>query len=250
MLRKITPQSADRMCVLLLGPSGIGKTSQLRCICGEDFRDGQWVKSEASPEKVLVLSAESGLLCVRDLVASSRISGFEVDNFDSFQEALRYCQSPAFRQEGYQWVFIDSLTEISARCAEHMQEKYRNEKNGFKLWGDYSQSMTDIIKAFRDLSGVNVVFTCLISIDKDEIGRRFPAPDISGSALKSRLTSYFDEVFVMDKSLVRLPDGSEQETIVFNTRYPIGLAKDRSGKLKPEEYPNILLVKNSIIKEN
>lgn len=249
MLRPITPQSADRLCVLLLGPAGIGKTSQLRCICGEDYRNGGWVKLDVRPEKVLVLSAESGLLCVRDLVANSQVTGFEIDNFDSFQEALRYCQSPAFKKEGYQWIFIDSLTEISARCAEHMQSKYKDENNGFKIWGDYTQSMTDVIKAFRDMPGVNVVFTCLISMDKDKIGRWFPAPDISGSSLKSRLTSYFDEVFVLDRKPVVFKDGKERESLVFCTREPVGLAKDRSGRLRAEEYPNLLLIKNSIIKE-
>lgn len=249
-LQRITAQSADRICALLIGPAGIGKTSQIRCLLGQDFQGGQWVQTEFPPEKVLVLSAESGLLCVRDLVAAGKVEGFEVRSLGEFQEALRFCLSPDFQQAGYRWVFIDSLTEIAARCAEDLQRKYPSKSDSFKLWGEYNQVMTDIIKTFRDLPGVSVVFTCLVNVEKDDAGRRFPMPDISGSGLKQRLTSYFDEVLVLDR--ITINTGSPeapipQEMLVFNSRNPMGLAKDRSGKLDETEYPNLLMLRNKIL---
>lgn len=249
-LQRITAQSADRICALLIGPAGIGKTSQIRCLLGQDFQNGAWVQSGFQPEKVLVLSAESGLLCVRDLVASGQVEGFEVRSLADFQEALRFCLSPEFRQAGYRWVFLDSLTEIAARCAEDLQKKYPSKSDSFKMWGEYSQTMTDIIKTFRDLSGVNVVFTCLLAVEKDDAGRRFPVPDISGSGLKQRLTSYFDEVLVMERLVLNVgnPEApTMQEVLVFNTKNPVGLAKDRSGKLAETEYPSLLSVRNKIL---
>lgn len=249
-LQRITAQSADRICALLIGPAGIGKTSQIRCLLGQDFQNGAWVQSGFQPEKVLVLSAESGLLCVRDLVASGQVEGFEVRSLADFQETLRFCLSPDLRQAGYQWVFIDSLTEIAARCAEDLQKKYPSKSDSFKMWGEYSQTMTDIIKTFRDLSGVNVVFTCLLAVEKDDAGRRFPVPDISGSGLKQRLTSYFDEVLVMERLVLNVgnPEApTMQEVLVFNTRNPVGLAKDRSGKLAETEYPSLLAIRNKIL---
>ena len=250
-LQRITAQSADRICALLIGPAGIGKTSQIRCLLGQDFQNGAWVQSGFQPEKVLVLSAESGLLCVRDLVASGQVEGYEIRSLADFQEALRFCLSPDFRQAGYQWVFIDSLTEISARVAEDLQRKYPSSSDTLKLWGEYSQQMTDLVKAFRDLPRVNVVFTCLITVDKDKAtGRVYPAPDISGSKLKSRLTSYFDEVLVMDRLVLNVgnPEApTMQEVLVFNTKNPVGLAKDRSGKLAETEYPSLLAIRNKIL---
>ena len=249
-LQRITAQSADRICALLIGPAGIGKTSQIRCLLGQDYQNGQWVQSGFQPEKVLVLSAESGLLCVRDLVASGQVEGFEIRSLADFQEALRYCLTSDFRQAGYRWVFLDSLTEIAARCAEDLQKKYPSKSDSFKMWGEYSQTMTDIIKTFRDLSGVNVVFTCLLAVEKDDAGRRFPVPDISGSGLKQRLTSYFDEVLVMERLVLNVgnPEApTMQEVLVFNTRNPVGLAKDRSGKLAETEYPSLLAIRNKIL---
>lgn len=249
-LQRITAQSADRICALLIGPAGIGKTSQIRCLLGQDYQNGAWVQSGFQPEKVLVLSAESGLLCVRDLVASGQVEGFEVRSLADFQEALRFCLSPEFRQAGYRWVFLDSLTEIAARCAEDLQKKYPSKSDSFKMWGEYSQTMTDIIKTFRDLSGVNVVFTCLLAVEKDDAGRRFPVPDISGSGLKQRLTSYFDEVLVMERLVLNVGNPEApmmQEVLVFNTKAPVGLAKDRSGKLAETEYPSLLAIRNKIL---
>lgn len=249
-LTPLRPQSANRFCGLIVGPSGAGKTSQLRCLCGQDYVDGQWVQTHSSPEKVLVLSAESGLLCVRDLLVAGKLSGFEIRSLQEFQEALRYCQSREFLQEGYQWVFIDSLTEISARCAEDMQRRYPSKADSFKLWGEYLQVMTDIIKTFRDLSAVNVLFTCLVATDKDDMGRRYLVPDIAGSSLKNRLTSYFDEVLFLDRVLMNTGDPNQPVTApvtVFRTNEPVGLAKDRSGRLDALELPNILEVWKKIL---
>ena len=250
-LTPITTQSADRVCILLVGPAGIGKTSQLRCFLGQDYQNGQWVQTDMPPEKVLVLSAESGLLCVRELVASGQVEGFEIRSLDEFREALFWCYSREFAEAGYKWVFIDSLTEIASRCAENLQRKYPNKSDSYKMWGEYNAVMTDIVKRFRDMPHTSVVFTCLVATEKDDTGRRIPVPDISGSGLKTRLPSYFDEVFHMTRVSMTVGGDAEnpivEKVLVFDTREPIGLAKDRSGKLAPQEYPNILMIRNKIL---
>lgn len=250
-LTRITATSANRVCALLAGPAGIGKTSQLRCLLGQDYQNGQWIQTELKPEKVFVLSAESGLLCVRELVEAQMIDGFEVRSLAEFKEALAYCYSTEFQNAGFQWLFIDSLTEIASRCVEDMQARFPNKADSFKMWGEYNTVMTDIIKKFRDMPKINVVFTCLISVDKDDVGRRYLAPDIPGSSLKNRLPSYFDEVFYMQRQEVTVGGDAEnpvtENRLVFNVQEPAGLAKDRSGKLAPQEYPNLLMIRNKIL---
>ena len=243
-LSSITPQSVNRFACLIVGPAGIGKTSLLRTLCGQYYTEEGWKQYDGvEPERVCVLSAESGLLCVRDLVVTGQVQGYEISSLADFQEAQRLCMSQDFKSKGYRWIFIDSLTEIAARCSEALQEKYKNDPNGYKLWGEYNTKMTDIIKAFRDVSDYNVIFTCLEAYEKDRDGILRTVPDMSGTQLKNRLTSYFDEVFHMER--VKFEDGNE--LTMFDTRKMIGLSKDRSGKLAPYEYPNLLSIQHKIL---
>ncbi|WP_418764647.1 AAA family ATPase [Mailhella sp.] len=243
-LKKISMDTTNRICALVVGPAGIGKTSLLRTIFGQQFnsKTGQWEQISEPAGKVCTLSAESGLLCVRDLIASGQVEGFEIGTFQDMREVHAALMSPEFRQR-YQWIYIDSLTEISARCVEAVKLKYPSARDSFPMWGEYNDSMTALIKAFRDLTSYNVIFTCLETVDKDQNGFRFKGPMISGTSLKERLTSYFDEVFYME----RCKNDSGEENVVFKTREPVGLAKDRSGKLDPEEPANLLTIQKRIL---
>jgi len=244
MLKPITPQSTDRFACLIVGPAGIGKTSLLRTLCGQSYKDGKWVKNDdIQPERVFVLSAESGLLCVRDLVVNGQIEGVEISSLSDFREAQRAIITPQFKEKGYKWLFIDSLTEIAARCEQEQKSKFPDKGDSFKKWEEYNHEMTTIVKAFRDIRDYNVVFTCLEAFakDKDDILRVIP--DMQGTQLKNRLTSYFDEVFYMER--VRQPDGTFE--VMFDTRNHVGLSKDRSGVLKPYETANLLNIYNKIL---
>jgi len=227
-LKPITMESVDRVTGLVIGPAGIGKTSLLRTL--------------PKDEKVCVLSAESGLLAVRDLVKSGQVAGFEIGSFADMREAYEYLTAGT----EFRWVFIDSLTEISSRCVEAMQAKYPNKADSFSLWGEYNQLMTHIVKGFRDLLEYSVIFTCLPTCEKDEMNRRFLGPAVSGSSLKERLTSYFDEVLYMDTQ--KGEDGSDYRVFITQPwqRYP---AKDRSGKLKLIEKPDINHIKTKILED-
>jgi len=226
-LKQISIETTTRFIALVIGQSGIGKTSLLRTL--------------PQGEPVFVVSAEAGLLCVRDLVECGRVQGVEVSSFADLAEVYTYLVSP--QAEAYKWIFIDSLTEIAARCIEAMKAKYPSKADSFNLWGEYSDKMTALIKAYRDLRAFNVVFTCLDATEKDETNRRYVGPSISGSGLKDRLSSFFDEVFHM----VSLPDseGKERRALITQPweRYQ---AKDRSGKLALVESPHLGQIKAKI----
>jgi len=229
-LKKIDKESADRLCCLVIGKPGIGKTSLIRTI-----RD----------EKALVLSAESGLLAVRDLVVVGRVEGFEISSLEDFRESLQLVQTNKEFRKRYSWIFIDSLTEIAARCEAAMDDRYPDPKDSFKKWGEYSKAMTSLIKSFRDLSDYNVVFTCLETVDKDENNRRWIAPAMSGKTLKEKIPAYFDLVlyyntFINDKGI--------HVRVLFTQPYNEYPAKDRSGKLDDMEVPDLTAIKTKILK--
>ena len=232
-LKPITTDRLDRFTALVIGPAGIGKTSLLRTI--------------PENESACVLSAESGLLSVRDLVKAKRVTGFEIGSFSEMREAFELLNTDKAFQEKYKWIFIDSLTEISSRCVEAMKAKYPSKSDSFPMWGEYADLMTHLIKGFRDINHYSVVFTCLPSVEKDDSNRRYVGPAIAGSSLKERLTSYFDEVFYMD--IKKSDEGQEHRVFITQPweRFP---AKDRSGCLNLIEKPDIAYIKNKIFKED
>jgi hypothetical protein len=231
-LRQLTPETDRRITCLVVGRAGIGKTSLLRTIPAD--------------EPVLTVSAESGLLCVQDLLEDGRVSGYEVDSAADVLEILNCLRASAEWREAYRWVFIDSLTELSSRCLEDF--KRRHSGDGYKMWDEYSQMMMRIVKGFRDLKGYDVVFTCLETMELDDSKRRIITPDVQMKGVRNRLPALFDEVFWMTD--VPDPGDVKLSRRVFCTkpdRYQPG--KDRSGKLDVHEPPDLAFVKAKIFKE-
>ncbi|MDR1313286.1 MAG: ATP-binding protein [Deltaproteobacteria bacterium] len=227
-LKFIKPDADSRMTCLVIGKPGIGKTSLLRTLPEE--------------ETAFTVSAESGLLCVQDLVASGQVQGAEVDCMEDLDEILTCLKTPAYR-ERYSTVFIDSLSEISQRCLDSSRWKFPARKDSFNLWDDYEVRMTALVKAFRDLQGYDVVMTCLETLELDEAKRRIVSPDVAMKRLKGKLAAWFDEVFYMSDA----KDAKGAFQRVFYTQPFNGQpGKDRSGRLDPVEKPDLAWIRAKI----
>ena len=252
MLNKITSADVSRISCLIIGKSGIGKTSLIKTIVGQKFdnKNNKFI-GEYNQENVYVLSAESGLLAIENLIHDNIITAYEINNISDLMEAYKLLSSTDFinniTKNGSNWIFIDSLTEIADLCETHLTEKYKDKQDNWGLWKDYANIMMNIIKKFRSLTQYNIVFSCLESIDKDQDNRRYASAEIGGNKLPKRLGALFDELFYMVSS----PDDKGNNQIIFKTNpsqfHP---AKDRSGKLNNIEEPNLLDIKNKIVQKN
>lgn len=248
MLKPITIESVSRICALVIGPSGIGKTSLIWTLFGYRW-DGGWVPPERPVQwPCCVVSAEAGLLSVRKLVADGLVEGYEVGSLDDFRDVYDHlCGRHGRERYAGGWIFVDSLTEISDRCNKHFKEKYPQKEKSFDRWDDYQMLMTTLIKGFRDATAFNVVFTALPLVDKDEHNRRFIGPNVTGNNLRQLLTSFFDEVFYYTN--IPGDDGTEYRTFITGPyeRYP---GKDRSGRLNLFEPPDLLHIHRKILGDN
>lgn len=219
----------DNFNALVIGGPGTGKTSLMATV-----PDG---------DTVCALSAEAGLKSVRAQVLAGQIHEYPIKAVKDLQDGLAALRSDAFK-ERYQWVFLDSLTEIAALCKKELEDRNQGQPLDFKGWGVYDRTMSALIRAFRDLDHYNVIVICAETVEYDDLKRRYVNPAMPGKSLKELLPHIFDEVF---HAVVEI-DNKGQACYQLRSK---GLAgqpgKDRSGKLDDIESPNLAHIQAKIL---
>lgn len=220
---------SQKINCVIYGLSGAGKTSLAKTLAGY---------------KPLIISAEGGLLSIRgsgidflDLTRDGTALVPRDKRADRIREVYQYLLTPEAREK-YDTIVIDSLTEIGQCVQESVKKEFPNANQALPMWGEYGNRMRDLVKAFRDLPGFNVVFISLSKISKDENGRRFSEFDIAGS-ISDKLPGFLDLVLYLRVNTDGLRELVCQPTDSI-------LAKDRSGKLDKVEPANLGFLFNKI----
>jgi len=217
--------ASKRITCIVYGDPGVGKTRLVKTV----------------PGKALILDAESGLLSL----SGTNIHSVPVKSWEGIREITANLTSDHYKNE-YQWLFIDSLTEISQLLMNDMKIKYPKAKDGFPMWNEYAEKMTKFIKAYRDFTPYNIVFTALVKTATDEFNRTSKRVNILKAALAEELPGVFD--LILYHTTYKGDDGNYHEGLLTVNADGI-IAKDRSGKLaQPYEEPNFTTIYNKIIK--
>jgi phage nucleotide-binding protein len=224
---------ASALKILIYGPSGSGKTTLARTIKG----------------KVLIVSAEAGLLSI----AGTGIDSIDISlddkgtlipqeaRIDRLKEVYKYLVSDEAKAK-YDWVFVDSLTELGANMVAGLKREFPDRKDSLVMYGVNLDRMRNLIKLFRDLPHYNVAFTALDELDKDENGVRFHGISLTGK-ISALVPSLFDEVFYL--SAVLDGDQIRRELVCQKTERLV--TKDRSGALALREPCDLGLIANKIL---
>ncbi len=163
----------DGVKVLLFGTSGIGKSSQLGTLEG----------------KTLILSAESGLLVLKD----KDIDVIDIDSIAGLAEVYTAIKDGELK---YDNICLDSLSEMGEILINELEadDYYGDPSNSFPRWGEYSKRIIKVVKMFRDLKGFNIFFTAL-SEPVESGGNIKYLPMIPAKKSQAKLVSLFDEVY-------------------------------------------------------
>ena len=206
---------------LVHGPAGAGKTS----LCA------------TTGEPTVIISAESGLLSLRGV----DIPVIEVKTLDQLYEAYQFVTET---DEGktFQWVCLDSISEIAEVVLNHEKKVAKDPRQAY---GALAEKMTDLIRAFRDLPGRNVYFSCKQERAKDEqSGAMLYYPAMPGNMLKQGVGYFFDFVFAM--RIEKDADGNPTRWLQTSRDYNYE-AKDRSGSLEMFESPDLSAIAAKVI---
>jgi len=230
--------------ILIVGPSGVGKTSLLRTL------------SPAMLEKTLFIDIEAGGLAVTDVaVASVRPRTWdEVRNVAcvlgganpalpasaAYSEAhyTEMMKNPELaRLAEYQYLFFDSLTAFARTCftwAEQQPEATsdRGRKDLRAIYGSHARSMLGALNQVQHARGKCVVFAAVLEKNTDEFNISTWQPQIEGAKTGRELPAIVDEIITM----TWVDFGAFVCTSPNPWGYP---AKDRSGRLEQLEPPNL-----------
>jgi hypothetical protein len=233
--------------ILLLGPAGVGKTSQLRML---------------DVHRTLFIDNEAGDLCVRDL----SVPTIQLDDWPTARDlACRIggpnpsfpptaCYSKAHFDAAGGWLpeldqfdtlFIDSLTGISRlsfRWAEQQPESF-SERTGRKdvrgAFGLHGREMVLWLNQLQHARKMNVIFVGILERVVDDLNVATWQLQSEGAKTARELPGIIDEIITYQ--FLDFGDGKPpMRGFVCTAPNPWGYpAKDRSGRLDQIEQPHL-----------
>jgi AAA domain-containing protein len=236
--------------ILVMGPSGVGKTSLLRTL-----------KPELLASAALLIDIEAGDLAISDLLVPSvrprtwsecrdiavAIGGPNpaLPPTAAYSEAHynEVMKNPELaRLAGYQILFVDSLTQAGRLCflwSEQQPEAVtdRGRKDLRAIYGLHARSMIGWLNQLQHARGRTVVFVAVLERVTDDLNISTWQPQLEGSKTSRELPAIVDEII----SMVWIDFGDHKPVRAFvctpnQWGYP---AKDRSGRLEQIEPPNL-----------
>lgn len=226
--------------ILAYAESGAGKTT----LC-------------ATAPKPVILSAESGLLCLSHdnlnrlnaqgafgpgAVLAYDIPVLTIRSVAQLTEAYEYLANPRNgARDHFSTICVDSITEIGEVVLANAKLGVKDPRQAY---GELIEKMQMTIKAVRDLSGFHTYVAAKMEHMKDEAtGTVKYGPAMPGSKMGPALPYYFDEVFQL--GINRQQQGAKYRFLRTDGDLQY-IAKDRSGRLGEMEAPNLTNIINKI----
>lgn len=206
--------------MLVMGAAGSGKT----VLCSTSGAD------------TVIMNAEAGLLSLNKRIEETPelAKTVRVATVQTLTEIGELYDAFAKKQIETEWLCIDSLSEVAEVVLSAELKKFSDPRQAY---GALIEQMSDLVRAFRDLSGINVVMTAKMERIKDDAsGAMLYSAMLPGSKLSQQIPYWFDEVLVLRAERTEQGEIERRLQTVRDFQYD---CKDRSGRLDAYEPPDL-----------
>lgn len=202
---------------LIYGASGTGKTTLASYF-----------------PKPLFLSCEPGVLGGALSAVKNDPLFVKIDTYKQLMDILPKLKEYAKKE--FETIVVDSMSYLSRIVMNSILQTINKEIPRFEEWNLSAERIRRIINYITDI-GVNVVFTAVDSITKDEIcGKIFGAPDLPGKLAKE-LPQACDIVLRLFVTSSYTSDGKKKVNYMYQTTPDdIWFARDRTNLLPAEGF--------------
>jgi hypothetical protein len=236
--------------ILIVGPSGVGKTSLLRTLSAELLASTLFVDIEAGDIAVADLSVASVRPRTwdecRDLACVLGGPNPALPPTAAYSEAHfnQVMQNPELaRLVAYRILFVDSLTaaaRLSFAAVEQAPEAIsdRGRKDLRAIYGVHARSALGWLSQLQHARERTVIFVAVLEKNVDDFNIASWQPQIEGGKTGRELPAIVDEIITMN--WIDFGDRKPVRAFVCTNPNPWGYpAKDRSGRLEQLEPPNL-----------
>ena len=232
---------------LIIGPSGIGKTSLLRTLPAEStlFFDLEAGALAVQDYPVDQMSPKTWPEC-RDLAcmiggpnpALSDDEAYSQAHYDALKE-----KHGDINLAKYETVFVDSITVASRLCFKWAEQQpvsfnKQGKKDLLGTYGEIARQMMAWVTQLQHTKGKNVIFLAIQDVKTDDFNRQTYHIQMEGGKAGREIPGIVDQVITY--TLVNFGEDDTRRAFVNKLDNPFGyIAKDRSGRLDMYEKPHL-----------
>jgi AAA domain-containing protein len=254
-MNRIIPAAAHNTAprgakMLIVGPTGVGKTSLLRTLlstatCFVNIEAGDLAVQDIAIDTVRARTwPECRDLAVYLAGANPAVPTGAIYSDAHYSAVVGEFSDPAEQLGQYSTFFIDSITAAGRLCfqwASQQPEAFAERSGKRDLRGAYglhAREMCAWLLHLQQARAVNIVFLGILETVSDEFNRTEHRLQMEGSRTSRELPAVVDQIITMH--WIDFGDGVPTRAFVCTSpnrwQYP---AKDRSGRLDQIEQPHL-----------